>query len=70
MGPLETADLIGLDTVMHSLDVLYDSFHDPKFRCCPVLRKMVDAGLCGRKNGRGFYVYPGTGSRPPGNQKP
>jgi 3-hydroxybutyryl-CoA dehydrogenase len=58
MGPLETADLIGLDTVMRSLDVLYDSFHDPKFRCCPLLRKMVDAGLCGRKSGRGFYQYP------------
>jgi 3-hydroxybutyryl-CoA dehydrogenase len=57
MGPLETADLIGLDTVMHSLDVLYDSFHDPKFRCCPLLRKMVDAGECGRKSGRGFYTY-------------
>ncbi|MFT3868857.1 MAG: 3-hydroxyacyl-CoA dehydrogenase NAD-binding domain-containing protein [Nibricoccus sp.] len=60
MGPLETADLIGLDTVMRSLDVLYDSFHDPKFRCCPLLRKMVDAGHCGRKSGRGFYVYPGS----------
>ncbi len=47
MGPLETADLIGLDTVMHSLDVLYESFHDPKFRCCPLLRKMVHAGLSG-----------------------
>ena len=58
MGPLETADLIGLDTVMHSLDVLYDSYHDPKFRCCPLLRKMVDAGLLGRKTGRGFHVYP------------
>jgi len=58
MGPLETADLIGLDTVMHSLDVLYDSFHDPKFRCCPLLRKMVDAGFLGRKSGRGFHVYP------------
>ena len=62
MGPLETADLIGLDTVMHSLDVLYDSFHDPKFRCCPLLRKMVDAGHCGRKSGRGFYPYPDAGS--------
>ncbi len=60
MGPLETADLIGLDTVMRSLDVLYDSFHDTKFRCCPLLRKMVDAGHCGRKSGRGFYVYPGS----------
>jgi len=58
MGPLETADLIGLDTVMHSLDVLYDSYHDPKFRCCPLLRKMVDAGFLGRKSGRGFHVYP------------
>jgi 3-hydroxybutyryl-CoA dehydrogenase len=58
MGPLETADLIGLDTVMHSLDVLYDAYHDPKFRCCPRLRKMVDAGLLGRKSGRGFYTYP------------
>lgn len=57
MGPLETADLIGLDTVMRSLDVLYDSFHDSKYRCCPLLRKMVDAGEVGRKSGRGFYNY-------------
>jgi 3-hydroxybutyryl-CoA dehydrogenase len=58
MGPLETADLIGLDTVMHSLDVLYESYQDPKFRCCPLLRKMVYAGLVGRKSGKGFYDYP------------
>ncbi len=58
MGPLETADLIGLDTVVRSLDVLYDSFQDLKFRCCPLLRKMVDAGHYGRKSGRGFHVYP------------
>jgi 3-hydroxybutyryl-CoA dehydrogenase len=58
MGPLETADLIGLDTVMRSLDVLYDSFHDPKYRCCPLLRKLVHAGHLGRKAGRGFHVYP------------
>lgn len=58
MGPLETADLIGLDTVMRSLDVLHDSFGDPKFRCCSLLRKMVAAGECGRKSGRGFYPYP------------
>lgn len=44
MGPLETADLIGLDTVVHSLKVLYDSYQDPKFRCCPMLQKMVNAG--------------------------
>ena len=58
MGPLETADLIGLDTVMDSLDVLYESFGDPKFRCCPLLREKVAAGECGRKSGRGFYTYP------------
>ena len=58
MGPLETADLIGLDTVANSLDVLYESFHDPKFRCCPLLRKLVEAGHLGRKTGRGFHTYP------------
>jgi len=58
MGPLETADLIGLDTVMRSLDVLYDSFQDPKYRCCPLLRKLVHAGHLGRKTGRGFHAYP------------
>lgn len=57
MGPLETADLIGLDTVANSLQVLYDSYQDPKFRCCPLLMQMVDAGLLGRKSGRGFYKY-------------
>ncbi|MFY9908193.1 MAG: 3-hydroxyacyl-CoA dehydrogenase NAD-binding domain-containing protein [Candidatus Sulfotelmatobacter sp.] len=59
MGPLETADLIGLDTVVNSLDVLYESFKDPKYRCCPLLRKMVHAGHLGRKTGKGFYTYPG-----------
>lgn len=58
MGPLETADLIGLDTVMRSLDVLYESYQDSKYRCCPLLRKLVHAGHLGRKTGRGFYVYP------------
>ena len=57
MGPLETADLIGLDTVVRSLDVLYESFKDPKYRCCPLLRKMVHAGHLGRKSGKGFYTY-------------
>ncbi|HEV8578871.1 MAG TPA: 3-hydroxyacyl-CoA dehydrogenase family protein [Thermoanaerobaculia bacterium] len=57
MGPLETADLIGLDTILYSLDVLYESYNDPKFRPSPLLRKMVDAGLLGRKSGKGFYDY-------------
>ena len=57
MGPLETADLIGLDTVVNSLEVLYDSYQDTKFRCCPLLKKMVDAGLYGVKSGQGFYCY-------------
>lgn len=57
MGPLETADLIGLDTVLNSLDVLFNSYQDSKYRCCPLLRKMVDAGLLGKKSGKGFYEY-------------
>lgn len=57
MGPLETADLIGLDTVVDSLRVLYESYQDSKFRCCPLLKKMVDAGLLGKKSGKGFYEY-------------
>ena len=57
MGPLETADLIGLDTVVNSLKVLYEGYQDSKFRCCPLLQKMVSAGLYGRKSGEGFYRY-------------
>jgi 3-hydroxybutyryl-CoA dehydrogenase len=57
MGPLETADLIGLDTILYSIEVLYESFNDDKYRPCPLLKKMVDAGLHGRKSGRGFYNY-------------
>jgi 3-hydroxybutyryl-CoA dehydrogenase len=57
MGPLETADLIGLDTVMRSLEVLYVSFQDPKYRCCPLLSRLVSAGHLGRKTGRGFHRY-------------
>ncbi|WP_031415168.1 3-hydroxyacyl-CoA dehydrogenase family protein [Brevibacillus laterosporus] len=57
MGPLETADLIGLDTVVHSLKILYDSYQDSKFRCCPLLMKMVDAGFLGKKTNQGFYSY-------------
>lgn len=57
MGPLETADLIGLDTILLSLEVLYESFNDSKYRPCPLLKKLVDAGLLGRKSGQGFYSY-------------
>jgi 3-hydroxybutyryl-CoA dehydrogenase len=61
MGPLATADLIGLDTVLQSLEVLYDSYNDPKFRPSPLLRQMVEGGLHGRKSGRGFFDYTGKG---------
>ena len=57
MGPLETADLIGLDTVVNSLNVLYESYQDTKFRCCPLLKKMVAAGFYGCKTKKGFYEY-------------
>lgn len=57
MGPLETADLIGLDTILFSIEVLYESFSDSKYRPCALLRKMVDAKLLGRKSGQGFYNY-------------
>jgi 3-hydroxybutyryl-CoA dehydrogenase len=57
MGPLETADLIGLDTILYSLEVLYENFSDSKYRPCPLLRRMVDAGLLGSKSGQGFYRY-------------
>jgi len=58
MGPLETADLIGLDTVLLSLEVLYENFNDSKYRPCPLLRKMVDAGFHGGKSGKGFFAHP------------
>jgi len=57
MGPLALADLIGLDTCLNILNVLYDGFKDSKYRPCPLLVQMVDAGYLGRKSGRGFYQY-------------
>lgn len=57
MGPLALADLIGLDVCLAIMEVLNDGFADPKYRPCPLLRRMVDAGYLGRKTGRGFYSY-------------
>jgi 3-hydroxybutyryl-CoA dehydrogenase len=57
MGPLELADFIGLDVCLDIMKVLYEGFHDSKYRPCPLLEKMVAAGRLGRKSGRGFYDY-------------
>jgi 3-hydroxybutyryl-CoA dehydrogenase len=57
MGPLTLADFIGLDTCLAIMNVLYEGFKDSKYRPAPLLQKMVDAGLLGRKSGRGFYEY-------------
>jgi 3-hydroxybutyryl-CoA dehydrogenase len=57
MGPLALADFIGLDTCLAIMEVLYQGFNDPKYRPCPLLKQMVDAGYLGRKSERGFYDY-------------
>lgn len=57
MGPLALADLIGLDTCLAIMEVLFQGFCDSKYRPCPLLRKYVEAGWLGRKTGRGFYAY-------------
>jgi len=64
MGPLALADLIGLDVCLDILRVLHDGFADSKYRPCPLLVRMVDAGYLGRKSGRGFYDYSGDPPRP------
>ena len=57
IGPLALADLIGIDVCLHVMEVMCREFSDSKYRPCPLLRKMVDAGRLGRKSGRGFFEY-------------
>jgi 3-hydroxybutyryl-CoA dehydrogenase len=57
MGPLTLADFIGLDVCLAIMEVLYNGFNDPKYRPCPLLKKMVAAGKLGRKSGEGFFIY-------------
>ncbi|MCI4345188.1 MAG: 3-hydroxyacyl-CoA dehydrogenase family protein [Thermoplasmata archaeon] len=66
MGPFELLDLVGLDTALSILDVLWDGYRDSKYRACPLLRTLVEAGKLGRKTGEGFYSYP----QPPGETRP
>jgi 3-hydroxybutyryl-CoA dehydrogenase len=63
LGPLELADLIGLDTVLSIAEILQHDFGDPKYRPCAMLRNLVQAGLLGRKTGRGFYTYDKDGKK-------
>ncbi|WP_126429568.1 3-hydroxyacyl-CoA dehydrogenase family protein [Brevibacillus marinus] len=57
IGPLRLADYCGLDTTLYTLESLYEGFNDPKYRPCPLFKRMVEAGMLGKKSGRGFYQY-------------
>ena len=57
MGPLTLLDFVGLDTTLYIMDVLFDQFHDTKYAAPPLLRRMVAAGMYGKKSGKGFYTY-------------
>lgn len=58
MGPFELVDLVGIDTTVAILDILFEGLHDERYRSCPLLRSMVAEGKLGRKSGEGFYRYP------------
>lgn len=64
MGPLELADLVGLDTILNVLEILYEGHGEQKYFPCPLLRQMVAAGHLGQKTGKGFYDYSGQPKRP------
>ena len=57
IGPLALADMIGIDVCLFVMEILHNDFADSKFRPCPLLKKMVNAGYLGRKSGRGFFAY-------------
>lgn len=57
LGPLKLADLVGIDVLLFTLESLYEGFNDSKYRPCPILKRMVEAGHLGRKSGKGFYTY-------------
>jgi len=65
MGPLTLADFIGLDTCLYIMNVLYEGYKDSKYRPCPLLVQMVQAGYLGKKTGRGFYTYNPDGTATP-----
>jgi len=65
MGPFALVDLVGIDTTVAILDILYEGLHDDRYRAAPILRQMVAEGKLGRKTGEGFYRYPARGTAPP-----